>query len=280
MADLGHGSGSLTRIPALLFGVVLNNPVATVAACVLLWYITTAIWSIYHLRNVPGPWLAKFSYLWYGRTTYSGRQYYVHRDLHKQYGPLVRVAPNEVLTEDPDIVRMMSAARGTYSRGTWYLTGRFNPYHDNMFTILEPKAHSQARARKIGGYSGRDIPSLELNIGELVTTLVDVIRRKYARPSSAGSPPTYLDLGSITNYFTLDVITRLAFGQEMGYLKDDTDHFDFFRIVRSLWPQMSTSADVPWIRKLLFSKPVLRLVGPRSTDKNGFGALMRYCFLV
>ncbi|KAF4551730.1 Cytochrome P450-like protein 18 [Elsinoe fawcettii] len=169
----------------------------------------------------------------------------------------------------------MSSVRSAWARDTWYLTGRFNPYHDNMFTVLEPKAHAKARARKIGGYSGREIPMLEAEVDTLVTTLITMIRDKYARNTSLGTQAVPLDLGSITNYYTLDIIMRLAFGKEIGYLRDSTDHFNFFRILRSLWPQMSTSADVPWIRKLLFSPFVLGLLGPKTTDKDGFGALMR-----
>ena len=74
----------------------------------------------------------------------------------------------------------------------------------------------------------------------------------------------------------MDVITRMGFGKAVGYLEDEKDHYDFLGTVDELWPRMSTVADVPWIRKFLFSPFVLKFVGPKTSDTKGFGALMGY----
>jgi hypothetical protein len=238
-----------------------------------LWYTAKAAIAWYRLREFPAPsWIANFSYLWLGKTTYSGKQYWVHRELHKKYGPLVRIGPNEIITDDPDIIRKMSIARTHYARGDWYMTGRFNPYHDNSFTSLDPVKHSKDKARVSGIYNGREIGAeLEPAIDEQVQQLIDLLRRKYAVP---GEKQLLLDLGKTSEFFTMDVITRLAFGQEFGYLKEEKDHYNFLEGVHDLWPQLSTMADVPWIRHILFSKTFLKLFGPKTTDKKGFGALM------
>ncbi|KAH7122021.1 pisatin demethylase [Dactylonectria estremocensis] len=238
-----------------------------------LWYVVTAIVAWARLRNVVVPtWTAHFSYLWLAKTTYSGKQYWVHRELHKRFGHLVRIGPNEILTDDPDIIREINAVRGSYARGEWYLTGRFNPYHDNIFTLLDPAIHQKAKLRTGSIYSGRDSGSeLEPAIDHQVKELVDLLRRKYV---ATADTQRFLNLGLITGFFTMDAITRLAFGHEFGYLKEDSDRHHFLSGLKELWPQMSTSADVPWIRRFLFSKPMLKLVGPKPTDMKGFGALM------
>lgn len=243
----------------------------------VLWYTFSASVAWYRLRQIPAPsLLAAISYLWLGKTTYSGKQYWVHRELHRKYGPLVRIGPNDILTDDPEIIKKISSARCSYRRGDWYLAARFNPYHDNMFTILDPKAHAEARERRAAAYSGRESPALKANINAQLRTLVDLLRRKYAVPASSTLKTTkpLLDLGMMSSYLTMDIITSLAFGKEFGYLKDETDHYNFLRGVRELWPRLSTSADIPWIRTILFSQAFLRVFGPKSTDKTGFGALM------
>lgn len=243
--------------------------VAIIGVCYLLNVART--W--FRLRHIPSPsFWAGISYLWLARTTYSGKQYWIHRDLHKKYGSLIRIGPNEVVTDDPAIVKEMSSAHSTFKRGTWYLTGRFNPYHDNLFTILEPNPHKKAKARSLPAYLGT--PGLEKCIDEQVTTLLTVIRERYMVSPFDGQQKPLLNMGSISCYFTMDVITRLAFGAETGYMRDEKDHYEFLEFVRELWPRMSTSADVPWIREFLFSVPFLKLFGPKPTDKTGFGALM------
>lgn len=238
------------------------------------WYVLSALFTWWRLRHIPGPLVAKFSYLWLGRTTHSGKQYYVHRELHKNYGPLVRIGPKYIITDEPDIIRTISSARSSYHRDGWYSTGRFNPYRDNLFTKLEPSVHSKAKLRLSGSYNGRETTNLEPNVDEQVQNLVGLLRRKYAVSPQGLSRPL-LDLGPTSNYFTLDVITKIAFGHEFGYLREETDLYHFMQHVRDLWPRMSTSADVPWIRRILFSMPFLLMFGPKTTDKNGFGALMR-----
>lgn len=267
-----------TMVDVQVFGIsrelgMLQAGLVGVAALVT-WYIVSALLTWWRLRYIPGPFLAKFSYLWLGRTTHSGKQYYVHRELPKKYGPLVRIGPKYIITDEPDIIKNISSARSAYHRDGWYTTGRFNPYRDNLFTKLEPSVHSKAKLRLSGSYNGRETNNLEPNVDEQVQNLVGLLRRKYAVSPQDSSRPL-LDLGPTSNYFTLDVITKVAFGHEFGYLREETDLYNFMQHVRDLWPRMSTSADVPWIRRILFSKPFLLIFGPKTTDNDGFGALMR-----
>lgn len=250
----------------------LANYAIVAAVAVVGLYIVTSVLTWYRLRQFPVPnWLAHFSYVWLGRTTYSGKAYWGQRDLHRKYGPLVRIGPNEIITDDPDILRGMSAVRSTFTRGEWYLTGRFNPYYDNLFTVLDTHGHKQARARVFAAYSGRETgAALEHGVDRQITRLIELLHRKYA---VAGDEAPLLDIGRTTNFFTMDVITKLAFGHEFGYLEEKDLH-GFLQEVQSLWPTMSTVADVPYIRRIIFSKPFLKLFGPRPTDSHGFGSLM------
>jgi hypothetical protein len=241
---------------------------------VILWVTLGYIRSWWRLRHIPSAhFTAPFSYFWIGRTTYSGRQYWRLRDLHTRYGPLVRVGPNEVLTDDPNILRTVSSTRSNFPRSDWYEAGRFNPYHDNLFTTTGVEAHKKAKARSMAAYNGKATNGLESTIDDQVKTLIKVVRNRYA-VASPGKGQPLLDLVAITKYFTMDVITRMGFGKEVGYLEDEKDHYEFLGTVDELWPRMSTVADIRWIRKIAFSPFVLKMIGPKSTNKKGFGALM------
>ncbi|KAF2754941.1 cytochrome P450 [Pseudovirgaria hyperparasitica] len=245
-----------------------------VAASFLIWLLFSGVWSYRRLCHIPTPSrLAGLSYLWLGYITWSGKQYWVHRDLHKKYGPLVRIGPNEVMTDDPEILKKVASTNSTYRRAEWYLTGRFNPYFDNLFTILDPIPHQKAKQRSMPAYLGRETPGLDVIINDKVKLLIKVLCDRHLT-SDPGQNPPLVNLGVITNYFTMDVITHLGFGHETGYLRDDQDHYRFLEGVRRLWPQMSTVSEVPWMRRALFSTPMLKLFGPKHTDKEGFGALM------
>lgn len=53
------------------------------------------------LRKVPGPFLARWSRLWIIYHSRAGDMHTKMMALHKQYGKLVRTAPNEVSVADP-----------------------------------------------------------------------------------------------------------------------------------------------------------------------------------
>jgi hypothetical protein len=47
------------------------------------------------LRDIPGPLSARFSRVWYLFAIYRGNFEFINIELHKKYGPIVRIAPNE-----------------------------------------------------------------------------------------------------------------------------------------------------------------------------------------
>lgn len=59
------------------------------------------------LRDVPGPLLARFSRLWYLGTIYKGEFELVNVALHKKYGPVVRIAPNQYSIDDVDSAKVI-----------------------------------------------------------------------------------------------------------------------------------------------------------------------------
>lgn len=53
------------------------------------------------LRRVPGPFLASISKLWIVHKQLGLQRPLVDLALHEKYGPVVRVAPNEVIISSP-----------------------------------------------------------------------------------------------------------------------------------------------------------------------------------
>lgn len=256
-----------------VFDLSPTNCGAFAVAGLLSWYLVSAAVAWYRLRHIPGPFLASFSYLWLAKVARSARQYYVYRDLCKQYGPLVRVGPNELTTDNPEVLRRMAAARGSYGRDVWYQGAKFNPYHDAIFTLMEQSAHQERKSKIVGGLAGREAPLLESGVDSQVQNLIKVIRENYLWDVSRNQNKL-LDLAPLTSYFTLDVISKVVFGEEFGYLKANADLYDFVREVRENWPRLAMAVDVPWVRNILFSNLFLRWFGPTEADDKGMGRCM------
>ncbi|KIW19931.1 hypothetical protein PV08_00506 [Exophiala spinifera] len=240
----------------------------------LSWYIWTSIKAWHRPRNVPAlNLLATFSYLWLGRVTSSGLQFWVHRPTHRKYGPLVRIGPNEVATDDAEIVRQISPTKSSYPSGSWYKTGKFNPYRENLFSTTDIEEHKKLRARLILAYAGRNSASIEPAVDGHVAVMINMIRDRHST-QQAHLSAKLLRLEAITCFLTIDVISCLGFGEPLGNTIAENNQHGLFKSFHELWPQMSTCAEVPWIRDILFSGAFLKLFGPKTTDTKGFGAVM------
>jgi hypothetical protein len=260
-------------IPLPLVGAVSIWLLAGIGA--ITYFLTSSFYSWYRLRQVPGPFLASISYLWLARVAKSGKQFWVYRDMYNKYGPLIRVGPNELTTDDPEVLRRIAGVRSAYGRDPWYLAARFDPYHDNVFTMLNVEAHDKFKARIAGAYGGRETPALEPGIDDQINSLIGLLGRKYLSDEKS---TRLVEFAELSSYFTMDVITRSAFGKEFGYLKTDSDVYGFLGGVRDSWPGIAVALDIPWIRNILFSSPWLKLFGPRPTDPTGLGKLMGWVF--
>ncbi|KAI0977265.1 cytochrome P450 [Xylaria arbuscula] len=239
------------------------------------YLLGSSIYQWHRLRHIPGPFLASFSHLWIGYSGWSGKQYEIHKHLGEKYGPLVRIGPNVVSTDDPETIRRISSAKSVYPRSGWYDGARFHPNSDAMFTMVEPARHDKHKAKTSHGYSGRETPGLEAAINEQIGNLINLIRRKYVRNPGTSSKVMPLDLSKVFPFFTLDVISRIALGKEFGCLDADKDVHGFYHVVESYLPLMNVIADVPWIRKIVFSTLGISLFGPKPTDKTGLGLMMK-----
>ena len=90
-----------------LSGILPTLPLSTWLFAVLpvcfvgywsLWIVYTR--TLHPLASVPGPFWASITRLWYMYRIYVGDMHHVQRALHEKYGPVVRIAPNEVSTAE------------------------------------------------------------------------------------------------------------------------------------------------------------------------------------
>lgn len=111
---------------------------------------------------------------------------------------------------------------------------------------------------------------METTIEIEISKLIALIESKYLSTARQYRP---MDLGQKGQYFTLDVISHLAFGEAFGYLDQDADVFDYIKITSSFIPIMLVLANIPSLARLLQSR-LFRGLLPKESDKLGFGAFI------
>lgn len=111
---------------------------------------------------------------------------------------------------------------------------------------------------------------MERTIDTQIAKFIELIETKYLSTAQQYRP---VDFAEKTQFFTLDVISDLAFGQPFGFLEQDDDVFDFLKIGRAYFPVAIVLANIPSLVPLLHSR-FFRFLLPKESDKLGFGAFI------
>ncbi|KAK3386164.1 cytochrome P450 [Podospora didyma] len=238
----------------------------------VVWSATSRIKKWYRLRHVPGPRITGFTTLWFAWRT---ARKTVHEDivtLTEKYGPVVRIAPNEVIVNDLEALLRISSVRSEYRKGEWYKVGRVSPGKDHLLCISNPELRDKRKRQMMPGYSGRDNDGFEDGINRAIASWVDLIDRKYL-----GTGPEFcpLDLATQAHYYSFDALGELAYSNAPGYLAADKDLNDVIKISDATLPFIHVLGVYPEVFLLTHKWP-LRYLLPRDGDKAGFGAIMGY----
>lgn len=220
------------------------------------------------LSRFDGPSLAAYSPLWLFWKTVTKQQRDAQVAAHKRYGPVVRVGPNLLLTSDPDIIRHMNGPGSKWTRSGWYAAMRFDPRADSVFSTRDEKLHTELRLLEIGGYQGKGIDTLESSVDARVVDLMELIQKRYNG--------TVMDISKVARYFTLDVLSTIAFAAPFGFMEANADLWDYNQVNEDFMMILVLSAHHPFIRWLLFTPVVQWLAGPRIADTTGLGPALAF----
>lgn len=82
-----------------------------------------------------------------------------------------------------------------------------------------------------------------------------------------------MDFGRKAQFFTLDVISSIAFGKAFGYLAADADLYEYISTIETILPVILMTTIFPWINKMMRLDFVDRFL-PSHRDSVGFGRIM------
>ncbi|KAI3542082.1 cytochrome P450 [Colletotrichum abscissum] len=179
----------------------------------------TIIYNVFFhpLRVYPGPKLWAASRIPFTRATLSGQ---VHRKilaLHQEYGPIVRVAPNELAYNSPDAWKDL---HGHLKNGTGDHGRDPVATQDSRHGIIgaNREDHSRFRRALSHGFSAQSMLEQEPIVKKYVDLLFQRLHEKCAGGAEA------LNMVAWYNWTTFDVIGDLAFGEPFHCLDDSGYH--------------------------------------------------------
>lgn len=237
-------------------------------AAILAYILIGGVINYRKLSQFDGPPLAAFSRLWLFWKVVSKQQRDAQVAAHEKYGDVVRIGPDLLLTSDPDIIRHMNSPGSKWRRSGWYGAMRMDPRADSVFSTRDEKLHADLRQLEIGGYQGKGIDTLEPSIDARVVELAEFIRTRYN-----GTP---LDMSKAARYFTLDVLSTVAFGAKFGFMEADQDLWNYNKTNEDFMHILLLMTHHGPVRWLMMTPFMQWLAGPKITDKAGLGPALAH----
>ncbi|RFU34119.1 hypothetical protein B7463_g2203, partial [Scytalidium lignicola] len=166
------------------------------------------------LRQYPGHFLASGSRIYRLLCVASGQSHLHMIALHRRYGPIVRIAPDELSFSSPEAARQLLSAGKGFHKTPFYNV--FPPENPDIFTETREAVHAQKKRVVSGPYSMASMQKLTPYIDKAIDSLLSKLNQ-YAEGSGQ------VNLGDWLHYFAFDVLGEVAFSRPFGFLHSGVD---------------------------------------------------------
>ncbi|PYI24805.1 cytochrome P450 [Aspergillus violaceofuscus CBS 115571] len=242
-------SGPLSELPVLgllvilisasLFGIVLYN-------------------MFFHpLAKYPGPRSMAATRIPYLLMTLRGRPPQEMNALHKRYGHVVRVAPNELSFISSDAWKPIYGTRPGHGQKPKDRHA-YPPTANNVPSIDQSNDADHSRFRRLLSYAFSD--SALRGQEPIIRGYVDLLMQRLHEHARRHGPttPTALDMVAWYNFCTFDIIGDLAFGEPFDCLRNGAYH-DWVRLIFS---SVKVASYLNVARRLPGTRYLMRAITP------------------
>ncbi|PIA90370.1 Cytochrome P450 2U1 [Cercospora beticola] len=216
-----------------------DSPLATLALYASL--ITAISYIAYRtyfdpLSHVPGPLICRLTSLWVWIHSYLGDECRQIDSLHAKYGPVVRIAPNEVVFSEGEALGPIYSEKGGFLKSPAYANFDFEG-HQTIFSARDP-AHRAKRSKAVVPMFSTaairsNVDTIEGCIDQFVKRLQSEVAKARSRAKETGNSHP-VDVLNLTRGLALDAVTSYLFGKSYDGCNEKTSRLSASMFVDSV----------------------------------------------
>ncbi|KAJ5543619.1 hypothetical protein N7461_009622 [Penicillium sp. DV-2018c] len=197
------------------WNLVVAHPIVALGVAVVtygLWLTVHRLW-LSPISHFPGPKLAALTmwYEYYYDSYLKGQYTFRIAEMHRKYGPIVRISPYELHINDPEYYEVLYS-RDKPRNKSLHLTGMFGA-PASAFGSVDHRRHRIRRQPMNPFFSQQRIRGLEPMLRGMVDRLCTGMRNWKERH-------TPLHIYHAFNAYTTDVVVEYSMGESFHYLDD------------------------------------------------------------
>ncbi|KAJ5153956.1 uncharacterized protein N7500_009395 [Penicillium coprophilum] len=235
---------------------------AAAGSLFLLWISYSVIYAFCWspLRHFPGPKLWAISRIPSNISVLRGYNHLDMLALHKKYGPILRISPDELAFNTAQAFRDIYGPRpgGCFPKNRSHYIAPVNGV-DHLVCAIDNATHARQRRLLSHAFSEKALREQEGLITGYVDTLITKLR------SEIRSGTSIVDIKSWMNFTTFDITGDLMFGESFDCLKDSELH----PWIKLVFNSMKALAYIGAANQFPLLKGVLDLCMPREVKRVG-----------
>ncbi|KAJ8059496.1 hypothetical protein OCU04_011157 [Sclerotinia nivalis] len=219
---------------------------------VIAYFSYNAIYNLYlhPLSHFPGPAAWSASRLPFAKALIAGTIVHDVENTHRKYGPVVRIAPNEISFAHnqawTDIFTVRPGHLPFPKDPIWWAR---QPGHPESLISAGPEDHARMRKLLHHGFTPRALKMQEPILHKYVGLLVERMSKRSKETPDGG----VLDIVPWFNYITFDIFGDLGFGESFDCLQHSRYHPWIALLFNSIKAAVLVIAArfYPWVEKML-----------------------------
>lgn len=166
--------------------------------------------------------------------------------LHQKLGPIVRIAPNELHINDPEIFQDMTKVGSHFTKDP-----SFYSYVTFPRTSVGESDPARHRARRLV-LSPAFSPGRVQQLAPMVKEKVDLLLSRFEEYAKKENP---ININASSKAFTMDIISKIVFGKALDCLRDPNFRNQFIEYLHSTFDMGWTAPSFPLMTKFSLSLP-------------------------
>ncbi|KAL2690156.1 hypothetical protein Neosp_004224 [[Neocosmospora] mangrovei] len=215
------------------------------------------------LRAIPGPFLSRFTDLWYLWRLYRGQFEQENLELHERYGPIVRLGPNRYSFSHPDALKAIygpSAAHLFPKSPSYRPAAPPDPEKWTLFADENIQRHAKHRRLYQSTYSMSSLVTYEAYVDECA----DLFSLRLSELADTG---VQADMGYWFQCFAFDVIGLITYSKRLGFLDRGEDVGSIIKTIDNEMVYFVVAGVYSFLHKLAF--PIRNWVaGKKGTGRT------------